>query len=172
MKLHLGAGTIYLKGYINIDAAPHYLTKDAPKDILEQNTTTIDNYYKHDFCKSSGKCIADVKAIIDKLPYDDNSVDEIVLLHVLEHFPANEVKIFLDEFYRVLKFNGLFYLAVPDVKKTAELLSKAKTPEEEDWAIRLIHGTQRDKYSHHYCGYIERTLKELLEKKTFIRLST
>ena len=43
----------------------------------------------------------------------------------------------------------------------------AKTPEEEDWCIRLIYGTQRNKWSHHYCGYTERTLKEVLSLYRF-----
>jgi len=167
MKLHIGAGTIYLKDYINIDASPHYLTQKAPQDILDQNTTTIDNYYKHNFCKGSGICIADIACNVNDLPFDDGRVEEIVMLHVLEHLPSYEVKNVLNEFYRVLQPNGELYLAVPDIKGTAQLLANSKTPEEEDWTIRLIHGTQRNEFSHHYCGYTKRTLVNLLEQNGF-----
>ena len=166
-KLHLGVGTIYLEGYINIDAAPHYMTNEAPKEILEQNKTTIDRYYKHDFCGGSGKCVADIKSRIEDLPFENEGVDEIVMLHVLEHLPSYGVEKLLNEFKRVLIPNGKLYLAVPDIKETAKLLAKAKTPEEEDWAIRLIHGSQKNNFSHHYCGYTERTLKNLLNKYGF-----
>jgi predicted SAM-dependent methyltransferase len=167
MKLHLGSGTIYLKGYVNVDAAPKYLAKDAPKDLLEQNTTTLSNYYKHDFNKGSGVCIADEALRIENLPYKNETVDEIVMLHVLEHLPVYNVYHVLEEFFRILKPGGTLYLAVPDIKGTAELLAKAETPEEEDWCIRLVHGTQRNEFSHHYCGYTERTLKKLLSDMGF-----
>lgn len=167
MKLHIGSGTVYLKDYINLDAAPHYLAQKAPKYILEQNTTTIDNYYKHKFCKGSGVCVADIACNVNDLPFDDNSIEEIVMLHVLEHLPSYEVQNVLDEFHRVLKQNGKLYLAVPDIKGTAQLLASAKTPQEEEWAIRLIYGTQRNEFSHHYCGYIRRTLINLLKNHGF-----
>lgn len=168
MKLHLGCGTIYLKGYINIDANPHYLAEDAPKDILEKNTTTLDKYYKHDFKGgSSGIAIADKKCMIENLPFREGSVDEIVMLHVLEHLPVYRVHFVLNEFIRILKKGAKVYLAVPDIKGTAKQLAEATTPEEEDWCIRLIYGTQRNEFSHHYCGYTERKLKELLSEKGF-----
>jgi len=168
MKLHLGCGTIYLKDYVNVDAAPHYLTPEAPKNILSQNTTTLDKYYKHSFSSSSGICIADQKSLIEDLPYNyDSTVDEIVLLHVLEHFPSYKANMALEVFRRILKKGGKLYLAVPDLKETAQLLANSKTSEEEDWAIRLIHGTQRNEFSHHFCGYTERTLKALLVKHGF-----
>ena len=172
MKLHLGSGTIYLKGYINIDANPTYLASEAPKDLLEKNTTTLENYYKHSFNGGSGVCIADLSCRIEKLPYQDSTVDEIVMLHVLEHLPAYKVDFVLHEFKRILKLHGKLYLGVPDVKGTAEMLAEAETPEEEDWCIRLIHGTQKNEFSHHYCGYTERTLKKLLSNKGFGKFKT
>ena len=167
MKLHIGCGCVYLEGYINIDASPHYLIWNAPNNMLEQNRTTLDNYYKHDFCKGSGMCVADKVGKIDDIDYEDRSIEEIVMLHVLEHLPTYEVSKTLEEFHRILIPNGKVYIAVPDVKETAKLLAKAETPEEEDWAIRLIHGTQRNKFSHHFCGYTKRTLKALLESYGF-----
>lgn len=167
MKLHIGCGCIYLKDYINIDASPHYLFADAPAEVLELNSTTIENYYKHDFCKASGKIVADECALAVALPFLNNSVDEIVMIHVLEHIPWYEVDKTLNEFHRVLKTNGVLRIGVPDVKETAQLLAQSNTPEEEDWAIRLLHGTQRNKWSHHYCGYTERTLKKLLSNFGF-----
>ena len=162
MKLHIGCGTIYLKGYINIDTEPHFLIDDVPLDILEINTTTVDKYYKNDFCKGSGKIIADKCAPATDLPFLDGSAEEIIMIHVLEHIPWYEVNKTLGEFFRVLKNNGVLRIGVPDVKETAKLLVQANTSEEEDWAIRLLHGTQRNKWSHHYCGYTERTLEKLL----------
>jgi ubiquinone/menaquinone biosynthesis C-methylase UbiE len=73
----------------------------------------------------------------------------------------------LYEIYRVLKSGGCLVIGVPDIKETAKLLATAETAADEDWCVRLIHGTQRDEFSHHFCGYIPRTLKELLTKHGF-----
>jgi SAM-dependent methyltransferase len=167
MKIHLGCGNIYLKKYINIDANPKFLAKEVSKEILEKNITTFENYYKYEFCKGPLVCIADIKSKINSLPFENNSVDEAVLIQVLEHIPSYEISAVLDEINRVLKINGKFIVGVPDLKKTAEMLAKAKTDEEEDWCIRLIHGTQRNEFSHHFCGYTERTLKNILLKHNF-----
>ena len=167
MKLHLGCGTIFLKGYINVDVKPDYLTPAAPAGDLVQNTTIFERYYKHDFCKGSGLCIADVAAPISNLPFSEGEVDEVVLIQVLEHIPAYDVGKVLKEINRVLKSGGIFTIGVPDLKETAKLLASAGTPEEEDWCIRLIHGTQRNEFSHHYCGYTQRSLKEILSLYDF-----
>lgn len=46
-KLHLGNGTVYLDGWINIDLHGS-LAKDRP-DLVKHNLTTIENYYKYPF---------------------------------------------------------------------------------------------------------------------------
>ena len=45
IKLHIGCGTVYLQGYINIDANPDGLACVLP-NIVETNKTTVENYYK------------------------------------------------------------------------------------------------------------------------------
>lgn len=167
MKLHIGCGTVYLKNYINVDANPHYLEKDAPSDILEMNSTTLDKYYKYEFCGSSGLCVADVKALAQSLPFTNETVDEIIMLHILEHLPAYKVDDLIHEFNRVLKSGGKIYIAVPDIIETAKLLVNSRSFEEEDWAIRLIYGTQKNEFSHHFYGYTKRTLEKLFTKHGF-----
>jgi len=168
MKLHLGCGCVYLRGYINVDAAPHVLACDPQAmDILKENQTTFDKYYKTDFNNRPNKVVADIQCSIEKLPFSDNTIEEIIMIHVLEHFQHYKVVELLKEIHRVLKPSGTFIIGVPDLKETAKRLSNAITPEEEDWYIRLIHGTQRNQYSHHYCGYTKRTLTELLFEHGF-----
>ena len=162
MKLHLGAGTIYLEGYINIDVNPDYLIDDAPQDVLKKNTTTFENYYKHKFKESSNLCIVDIKSPITSLPFPDETIDEAVLIQVLEHIPKYGVNEVLKEIGRVLKIGGFLTVGVPDIKGLAEMLVSAKTTDDEDWCIRLIHGTQKNPWSHHYCGYTKRILIETL----------
>lgn len=168
MKLHLGCGTVYLKGYVNIDSAPDHLVGECPPELLEQNSTEFGNYYRHAFGTQSGKVVADLKHDLQKpLPFSDGSVDEVVMYQVLEHIPQYEVGKMVSDISRVLAAGGAFIVSVPDVKETAKLLAKAETEKDEDWAIRLIHGTQRNQWSHHYCGYVPRTLKALLSQHGF-----
>jgi predicted SAM-dependent methyltransferase len=57
---------------------------------------------------------ADLECDIHKLPYDDNSVDEIVSCHVIEHFGFKEAFDVLREWYRVLKPEGYIITETPD----------------------------------------------------------
>ena len=55
--------------------------------------------------------IADVKADICSLPFEDNSYDFIICNHVLEHIPDDTKA--MQELYRVLAPNGTAILQVP-----------------------------------------------------------
>jgi SAM-dependent methyltransferase len=168
MKLHLGCGTVFLKGYINIDGSPDYISDDCPSDLLEQNATEFDRYYKQGFGTMPGHVVADLKHDLRKpLPFPNGFIDEIVMYQVLEHIPSYEVGKLLSDIARVLRIDGAFIVSVPDIRGTAELLVDSETDKEEDWAIRLIHGTQRNQWSHHYCVYTTRTLKNLLSQHGF-----
>jgi SAM-dependent methyltransferase len=168
MKAHLGCGIVYLHGYINVDVAPHFLSSDLQSaKIIEENGTTFDNYYKTDFNNRPQFVVADRRELIGNLSFQNESLDEVVMIQVLEHIPNYEREKVLEEIRRVLKIGGTFIVGVPDVKGTAAMLSKAETNEEEDWCIRLLYGTQRNQFSHHFCGYTKRTLKKLLSNSGF-----
>ena len=66
--------------------------------------------------------IADVKADICNLPFDDNSFDIIFCNHVLEHIPDDKKA--MQELYRVLKTNGMGIFQIP------QDLSREKTFED------------------------------------------
>ena len=55
--------------------------------------------------------IADVKADICHLPFDDNSFDVVFCNHVLEHIPDDKKA--MQELYRVLKPNGMGIFQIP-----------------------------------------------------------
>jgi SAM-dependent methyltransferase len=61
-------------------------------------------------------CKPDVVADLEeRLPFEDSSVDEIMLCHVLEHL-GQTTKIYLNiwkEFYRILKDQGVIKITVP-----------------------------------------------------------
>jgi ubiquinone/menaquinone biosynthesis C-methylase UbiE len=53
------------------------------------------------------------------LPYEDKSVDLIVLQHTLEHFGCGDGQGMIKEAYRVLKQSGSFIVTVPDLRALA-----------------------------------------------------
>lgn len=161
-KIHMGCGNIYLDNYINVDASPTHYSFLVNPEILNEHRTIFDNYYKFNFGEAPNRIIVDIKANINNLPFPDNFSEEIVLFHVLEHIPFYEVGHLLNEFVRVLKPNGILKIAVPDTKETAKKLAEAKSEEDEEWYVRLLYGTQKNKFFHHFCGYTQRTLKNLL----------
>ncbi len=80
MKLHLGCGNDYKKGYVNCD-----ISKDVNPDVI------VD--------------------ITKKLPFKDNSVDEIIMNHVLEH-TQKPIDVF-KEIYRICKRGAIVRIRVP-----------------------------------------------------------
>lgn len=56
----------------------------------------------------------DLVAQLPPIPYPDDSVDEVVAVHFLEHLSFEDGAEFLRECYRVLKPGGLVAIVVPD----------------------------------------------------------
>jgi predicted SAM-dependent methyltransferase len=58
---------------------------------------------------------ADVMCNVNKLPFEDNSIDLIYSSHVIEHFDFKEGFDVLKEWYRVLKIGGKVVIETPDL---------------------------------------------------------
>ncbi len=50
------------------------------------------------------------------LPYEDGSISEIRAVDILEHFHQDKVIFVIEEIWRVLKNNGLFYSLTPSTE--------------------------------------------------------
>jgi glycosyltransferase involved in cell wall biosynthesis len=110
LKLHLACGHDYTEGYINVD---FYAPEDA-------------------------KC--DVRFDVMKLPYPDNSVDEIKAFHIIEHFHFFDIQEVLKEWYRVLKPGGRLWLETPDFLETCKsFVEGSPVMHIEDWRV-LLYG--------------------------------
>ncbi len=194
IKLHIGCGTVYLEGYVNIHPAPDGLAPLCPEDV-EINRTTVDEYYKTGFSERPKKHIADLVSTLDALPNKlgykagysgyqsglvwndgtpesvENPVDEICMFHVLEHIPKYDLDDAVRKIALMLKPGGRFRVAVPDfdaiVLEYAQKLQEGISEEDKEWYYRFVHGTQKDIYSHHYCGYNRHRLEELLRRFGF-----
>ena len=164
IKLHLGCGSVYLKGYINSDlqGVPARLHPQVKK----HNETTTDKYYKWPFRSNLINDCYDIKMdATDLSAYEDDSVDEILAVNVLEHIPKNDMlKAAEDHWYRVLKPGGLLILDTPDIIKTCQEVIKYdkdfKQLEERLYWL-FCHGRQN--WDIHRWGYTTDYLNHLLE---------
>jgi predicted SAM-dependent methyltransferase len=108
---------------------------------------------------------ADLIASIDNLPCEACSVDMIYASHVLEHFGRHEVLLVLGEWFRVLKPQGLLYLAVPDFQA---IMKRYLDEGNIDELLGLVCGGQRDDYDFHKMIFDEHSLERLLRDVGFI----
>jgi len=100
--LYLDRKTSFLTDSIRVlHVAPEQVFYKEFKSFSHWNYTTTDLHSP----------LADVKADICALPFEDNSYDLILCNHVLEHIP-NDLKA-MKELYRVLKPRGTAILQVP-----------------------------------------------------------
>jgi len=58
--------------------------------------------------------------ILNDLPFEDNVFDAVYCSQVLEHINFDSVDRFLGEIRRVLKYNGIVRIVVPDLENIAK----------------------------------------------------
>lgn len=138
MKLHLGCGKRIMDGYVNVDL-------DERKNI---------NYQY-------------VKSDVSSLPFDSDTCDEILAVHVIEHIWLWELKATLQEWLRVLKPGGKVIIECPDIQKAARLLIAGIDDFEKDAidaAMRAFYGDHKDReiQGRHKWGWTPRTLARAL----------
>ena len=162
MKLHICCGETYLKDYINIDIQGFVRKENLWKEITE---TTLDRYYikpfSYDPKDSRANFIIDERVNI-LLPWrwEDNSIDEVVMIQAMEHFTYYDGCYIIKEIYRVLKSGGKFIFDFPDLIKTFD-----EHKNDFDKLVRLIYCHYRDPYAAHKIAYSEETFTKLLCKE-------
>ena len=141
----------------NIDTSKWYPVKInvGSGEYPKEGYINIDNYYEK----------ADVKADARDLPYENETVDEVLSSHMLEHFNRFEVKDVLTEWYRVLKFGGKLDLEVPDfesiLKTWLEADNKMGATDNLHY-VDAIFGAQTRAGEEHKMGFTPDILKEML----------
>lgn len=81
---------------------------------------------------------AEIKADITELPFEDNSVDEIVCLQTVEHIAYNKTQKMFMEMYRVLKPGCKAHIECPDLMYAARAI--VETGDIEQKWIQHIYG--------------------------------
>lgn len=137
-KLHLGCGTRYLDGYVNIDHPPGEHT------------------VQH-------ALIADRHADITELTYPDGTIDEVRLHHVFEHFPRQIALALLCRWTDWLKPGGLLRIETPDVMASAwALVSPMTSSGARHQILRHLFGSHEAGWAAHWDGWYEDRFKDTL----------
>lgn len=121
----------------------------------------LDNFINVDIISK----IADMKLDINDLSvFNNNTVDQIYICHVLEHISRNQILNLFLEWNRVLKDGGKLRLAVPDFEKVVKIYMKNKDMSE---IIGFLNGGQRNKYDIHFINFDFDILSILLDSCGF-----
>lgn len=143
MKLHLGCGQQYLDGYINIDF---------PSSSHTAQTESV----------------ADIHADITALRYPPESVDEIRLHHVFEHFPRPVACGLLACWFSWLRPGAVLHLEVPDFSRTAGIiLNPFSSFRSRAVAERHLFGSHEASWAVHCEGYSKNILAKMLAEFGF-----
>ena len=108
---------------------------------------------------------ADVQCSGDKLPYGDNTVDEIYSSHMLEHITKLDVPKFLKEWFRVLKSGGKLILRVPDLEWCCRYWLDHPGI---GWEMDIIYGGQSRNGEFHKTGFNYEIALNYLKEAGFI----
>lgn len=142
-KLHLGCGQVYLDGYVNIDYP------------LDEHTVQTNS-------------VADKYADLTRLRYKEESVQEVRLHHVFEHFVRADALALVASWSSWLKKEGVLRIEVPDFDRTAKVvLSRFSSKQQKRSALRHIFGSNEAHWAVHYEGWTEDTLKDVLSEMGF-----
>ena len=151
LNLHLGCGGHYLDGWINVDNF---------------------DYENCDSSRSTSRY--DLKMDIRKLDVDRDSVDKILLVHVIEHFVRWETVRLLRTFYQKLKCGGTLIMEHPDLDGCiAWYLARKKsitTPLGDlNMGFTQFYGNQWDEleYETHRYVWTKGEMKQVLEEIGF-----
>lgn len=123
LRLHLGCGETHLEGYVNIDYPPD----------------------RHAVMRTKADIYADIK----QLRFPDNSLDEIRLHHVFEHFNRVEALGLLVRWHRWLRVGGTLHIETPDLEGSARTLLSGAPFKEKTAAVRHLAGDQTETWAYH-----------------------
>lgn len=155
-KLNLGCGDKILPGYINVDVAPNPLTKT--------------KLFTHESANLGRR--PDVICDLANLkPFENESVDEILAVHVVEHFWRWEVVGVLREWARVLKPGGTMILECPNLISACQAIladpDVATGPGAEGQrSMWVLYGDPawKDPLMIHRWGYTPRSLAKIMQE--------
>lgn len=174
MRLHVGSGTIYLRGWVNIDVPGErtHLAADRP-DLVEQYITDENDYYgRHGTttidslrlgARASVEYVCDRYGSFQRLYLGEGVADEVLARQTFEHLSMTEAARALQEVYTVLRPGGLLRLDVPDTEATLHQWGRTHDP----FYLRHLLGPRTSAYGYHMMSYTRDGLRSLVEEHGF-----
>lgn len=167
MKLHIGCGTVYLKGWVNVDlpGPDCHLAQDRP-DLVERYATTEEEGYYARHAKTledlrkgplAQDYVCDRYGSYHFLPAKPESASEILARHSFEHLSITEARRALVHLNQALEPNGILRLDVPNHDETLKLFGETKDP----FYIRHLLGPRRGDFGFHCMSYTPERLERL-----------
>jgi predicted SAM-dependent methyltransferase len=144
VRLHLGCGSDYWPGYVNVDISPNSL-----RDL------------QMDFTK--------IKKI-----YPANSVREVALIHSLSYLRLWQARDLFADLYRILEPGGVIVIELPDLSKCAQKALQCKKSKAEYLeAVRGLYAfdmeqiERKEMFTPYAFGWSSWHLEQELEKVGF-----
>jgi hypothetical protein len=144
MKLHLCCGDNYLYTHDNYDVAGK-IVSTPPIDAR-----TLDNYYSNRTVGDRRPIYVDGHLNLLDMPWkwEDNSVEEVLLISAIEHFTLKQATSIVGEIYRILQHGGRFISDFPDIQETVNQYKN-----DTEFMMRHIYGSYKDQWATHKWGY-------------------
>jgi hypothetical protein len=147
IKLHLGCGGIYLDGYRNIDLPV--------EEHGVQNAIRPDEY-------------ADIRT----LEFAPESVSEIRLHHVFEHFERPTALRLLIDWYRWLEPGGKLVVETPDFVRCARRLLLKRSPGDQAKLLRHLFGSHEARWAVHCDGWYSAKFRWILGELGYAKVKS
>jgi predicted SAM-dependent methyltransferase len=138
IKLNIGSGEQKLKGFINIDTE-----KTTKPDLV------------HDITKAA-------------LPFKPKTVDVIFCVHNIEHIKMELWPYVFNEFFRVLKPEGMLFLAYPEFEVCAKYFIENHQGKRDFWRA-CLYGRQLYPSDTHISPVITSEIRNILRRYGFIK---
>ncbi len=139
MKLNIGCGHTKNEGYVNIDVDPNV---------------------KPDLVFKIGSA---------ELPYGKGSIDEVTMLHTIEHVRRDEHPVVFGEINRVLKIGGTLIVAYPDAEKVLHSFLENKQGQRYSYWELAVYGRGNTIWDLHKCLILTRDFVPFLAEYGFGR---
>ncbi len=145
MRLHLGCGETYLKGYVNVDFPPsEHLVMTGVRPDLEADLT--------------------------KLSYAPETVSEVRLHHVFEHFRRATALRLLIDWYGWLDDRGVLHIETPDFDRTAREFFQTGDSATRAVLLRHLYGSHEADWAVHCDGWDQSRFEETLRALGYTEL--